>query len=143
MSTSPLQSSPLVRKGLDIYLENKKKRNYLKWGTINAVILSVMMYDIKNKCPFAYSKWYYIEYMIAGLLGLSVFYYFIKYLFLWFTFEPIKGTQAQRNLLHFGDGGNVNITFSVGLKTIHLKIFGFFLPYLNRFIIHCAATRES
>lgn len=106
MSTSPLQSSPLVKKGLDIYLENKKKRNYLKWGSINAVILAVMMYDIKNKCPFTYSKWYYIEYVVAGILALSVLYYFIKYMFLWLTFEPIKGTQAQRKLLHFEDGGN-------------------------------------
>lgn len=107
MSTSPLQSSPLVKKGLDIYLENKNKRNYLKWGTINAVFLAVMMYDIKNKCPFAYSNWYYIEYVAAGLLALSVLYYFIKYIFLWLTFEPIKGTQAQRKLLHFDDGGNL------------------------------------
>lgn len=106
MSMSPLQSSPLVKKGLDIYLENKKKRNCLKWGTINAVILSVMMYDIKNKCPFAYSNWYYIEYVAAGLLALSVVYYFMKYIFLWFTFEPIKGTSAQQKLLHFDDGGD-------------------------------------
>lgn len=105
MNTSPLQSSPIVKKGLEIYLMNKKKRDYLKWGTINAVILSVMMYDIKNKCPFAYSKWYYIEYIVAGFLALSVLYYFIKYMFLWFRFEPIKGTPAQRKLLHFEDGG--------------------------------------
>lgn len=106
MNTSPLQSSPIVKKGLDIYLINKKKRNYLKWGSINAVILSVIMYDIKNKCPFAYSKWYYIEYIAAGLFALSVLYYFLKYMFLWLTFEPIKGTTAQRKLLHFDDGGN-------------------------------------
>lgn len=121
MNTSPLQSSPIVKKGLDIYLTNKKKRNYLKWGSMNAVILSVLMYDIKNKCPFAYSKWYYIEYIVAGLFALSVLFYFTKYLFLWLTFEPIKGTQAQRKLLHFDDGGNFNIDF----ETIHC-LFG---PY--------------
>lgn len=113
MNTSPLQSSPIVKKGLDIYLINKKKRNYLKWGSMNAVILSVLMYDINNKCPFAYSKWYYIEYMAAGLLALSVLYYFGKYLFLWLTFEPIKGTPAQRKLLHFDDGGTNLITHTV------------------------------
>lgn len=107
MNTSPLQSSPLVRKGLDIYLENKKKRNFIKWGSINAIILSVMMYDINKKCSYAQSKWYYIEYGIASLLALSVFYYFIKYMLMWLRFEPIKGTQAQRKLLHFEDGGNI------------------------------------
>lgn len=105
MNTSLLQSSPIVKKGLDIYLMNKKKRNYLKWGSINTLILSVMMYDIINKCPFANSNWYYIEYFVAGLFAFSVLYYFIKYLVLWLTFEPIKGTQAQRKLLHFDDGG--------------------------------------
>lgn len=112
MSSSPLQSSPIVRKSLDIFLDNKKKRNYLKWGTINTVILSVLMYDIKNKCPFAYSKWYYIEYVVAGLFALSVLYYFTKFMFLWLTFEPIKGTQAQRKLLHFEDGGKLTGEFS-------------------------------
>lgn len=107
MTTSPLQSSPLVKKSLDIYLENKKMRNCIKWGSINAVVLSVMMYDINKKCPFAQSNWYYIEYGIAGLLALSVFYYFIKYMLMWFRFEPIKGTHAQKNLLHFEDGGNM------------------------------------
>lgn len=63
------------------------------------------MYDIKQKCPFAFTKWYYLEYAAAVLLALSVFFYFTKYIYLWLTFEPIKGTQAQRNLLHFEDGG--------------------------------------
>lgn len=105
MSASPLQSSPIVKKSLDIYLDNKNRRNYLKWGFINAMILSVLMYDIKNKCPFSYSNWYYVEYVTAGLLAFSVLYYFTKFLFIWLTFEPIKGTQAQQKLLHFEDGG--------------------------------------
>lgn len=113
MTTSPLQSSPIVKKGLEIYLTNKKKRNYLKWGSINSLVLSVMMYDIMNTCPFAYSNWYYIEYIAAGVLAFSVLYYFCKYLVLWFTFEPIKGTQAQRKLLHFDDGGTNLITHTV------------------------------
>lgn len=105
MSTSLLQSSPIVKKSLDIYLDNKKKRNYLKWCAINCVFLSILMYDIRNKCPFASSKMYYIEYMVAGVFALSALFYFIKYMVLWLTFEPIKGTQAQRKLLHFDDGG--------------------------------------
>lgn len=140
MNTSPLQSSPIVKKGLDIYLINKKKRNYLKWGSMNAVILSVLMYDIKNKCPFAYSKWYYIEYIVAGLFALSVLFYFTKYLFLWLTFEPIKGTQAQRKLLHFDDGGNY-ITSIVCLSCIG-GVIGVSISYY-RFIVCHTATRKD
>lgn len=105
MSGSPLQASPIVNKGLDIYLKNKHKRQYLKWGLINAILLAAVMVDIRNKCPFAYSNWYYAEYVVAGVLSLSVSYYFMKYVHIWLTFEPIKGTLAQRKLLHFDDGG--------------------------------------
>lgn len=108
MTTSPPNhSSPIVRKGLDIYLKSKRKRQYLAWGSINAVLLSIIVYDIRNKCPFAYSKWYYVEYAIAAFLGLSVLYYFSKYIFLWLTFKPIRGTQLQRKLLSFEDAGKI------------------------------------
>lgn len=102
---SPHQSSPIVGKGLDIYLQNKQKRNILKWGTINVLVLSVILFDISNKCPYAFSKWYYVEYVAAAILSLSVLYYFSKYFYFWITFEPLKGTSAQQKLLHFDDGG--------------------------------------
>lgn len=105
MSCSPTKASPIVKKGLDIYLKNKQKRGYLKWGSLNAVLFAIVLYDIKNKCPFTFSNWYYVEYVFAGLLSLSVFYYFTKYIYVWLTFEPIKGTPAQRKLLRFDDGG--------------------------------------
>lgn len=105
--SSPNQSSPIVHKSLDIYLKNKQMRNSLKWGSINLLLLSFVMFDINNKCPFAFTYWFYAEYAVAGLLGLSVLYYFTCYIYFWLTFEPIKGTPAQRRLLHFEDGGKV------------------------------------
>lgn len=105
MSTSPLRASPIVNKGLDTILKNKRKRGYLKWGAINALFLSIVMFDIKNKCQFSYSNWFYTEYVVAGVLSLSLLYYFLKYFYVWLTFEPIRGTPAQRRLLHFDDGG--------------------------------------
>lgn len=107
--SSPNHSSPIVHKSLDIYLKNKQKRSYLKWGSINALILSIVMLDINNKCPFAFSYWFYLEYAIAGLLSLSVLYYFMNFVYTWLTFEPIKGTLAQRKLLHFNEGGKNEI----------------------------------
>lgn len=97
--------SPIVEKTLRIHLQTKTSRNDLKWGSINVALLSILLFDISNKCPFAFSNWYYIEYAAAILLGLSVLYYFSRYFFYWFTFEPIKGTQEQRRLLHFSEGG--------------------------------------
>lgn len=105
MSTSPQHFSPIVKKGIDIYLQNKQRRQYLQWGSANAVLLAMIMYDIRNQCQFAQSKWYYLEYVIAGMLGLSTLYYFAKYFVVWLTFDPIKGTQLQRRLLHFENNG--------------------------------------
>lgn len=105
-TNSPRQLSPIVQKGLDIILQNKQKRSHLKWGTINVFILSLLLIDITNRCPYAFSNWYYVEYAAAIILSLSIVYYLFQYLFSWITFEPVKGTAAQRKLLHFDDGGN-------------------------------------
>lgn len=99
------QQSPIVKKGLSIYLQNKQKRNFLKWGLINVAVLLILVLDLSSKCPYAFSKWFYVEYLATGLLGLSTLYYFSKYCYLWITFEPINGTVEQKQLLHFEDGG--------------------------------------
>lgn len=114
MSTSPQQHfSPIVKKGIDIYLKNKQRRQYLQWGSFNAFLLSIILYDIRNQCPFAHSKWYmwWLEYVLAGVFGLSTLYYFTKYIFMWMTFDPIHGTQSQRRLLHFENNGEIPIFF--------------------------------
>lgn len=100
--------SPIVDKSLNVYLETKQNRTDLKWGVINVLVLSVLLFDISNKCPYAFSKWYYLEYAAAASLSLSVLYYFIRIFHFWFTFEPIKGTQEQRRLLRFDDGGKTS-----------------------------------
>lgn len=105
--TSIYRKSPIVDKGLDINLQKKINRNSMKWGSINTLILSIILYDIKNKCPYSFSNWYYVEYAAAVLLGLSVLYYFLRYFCYWLTFEPLKGTTEQRRLLHFNEGGKI------------------------------------
>lgn len=111
---SPRQKSEIVDRGLDVYMQAKASRHALKWGSINVVLLSILMFDISNKCPFAFSKWYYLEYAVTACLALSVMYYFGKYFYILFSFEPVKGTEAQRKLLQFGVGGrccqNLSIT---------------------------------
>lgn len=102
---SPNRSSLIVNRSLDIYLETKISRNYLKWGTVNVLLLSILLFDLSNKCPYAFSKWYYVEYIAAACLSLSVLYYFAKYFYIWFAFKPVQGTSEQRRLLHFNEGG--------------------------------------
>lgn len=107
-TNSPHQKSPIVQKGLEIILQNKQKRDYLKWGGINVLLLSLLLLDIINRCPYSFSYWYYVEYVAAILLSLSITFYLFKYLFFWITFEPVNGTVAQQKLLHFDDGGNLS-----------------------------------
>lgn len=111
-----LEQSSIVKNGLRIYLQNKQMRTFLKWGIINIAVLMIVLFDLSSKCPYALSKWFYIEYVAAALLGLSTLYYFSKYFYLWITFEPINGTIEQKHLLHFDDGGKFS-TFALFLFT--------------------------
>lgn len=125
-TNSPRQQSPIVRKGLDIILQNKEKYNYLKWGTINVLILSLLLIDITNRCPYSFSNWYYVEFVAAVILSLSIVFYLFKYLLFWITFEPVKGTAAQQKLLHFDDGGNLPNITSIPIEVL---IFYFFFIF--------------
>ncbi|XP_055605451.1 transmembrane protein 209 isoform X2 [Uranotaenia lowii] len=119
MSTSPnspTQRSPLVDRTLDLYLTNRRSRECLKWGTINVAILSVLLFDISNKCPYAFSNWYYLEYAASAILGCSVLYYFGRYFFYVFCREPLKGTEQQRKLLKFDVDDNSFVTMTPGPK---------------------------
>lgn len=105
-SRSPLQKNAIVDKGLSIYLQTRRKKYALKWGIINTLILLILLLDISSKCPYACSKWYYAEYMFAGLFGFSVAYNFSRYFYFLFSFDPIRGTDEQRKLLQFNENGN-------------------------------------
>lgn len=107
---TPNERSEVVDKGLDIQLHTKTSRHALKWGLINVVILSVLMMDISNRCPFTYSKWFYVEYAAAGFLAISVLYQFGRYFHFIFSFQPIRGTVEQKRLLQFNDTGTSSRT---------------------------------
>lgn len=102
---SPSDRSDLVDKSLIIQFDNKTSRNALKWGIINVFVLMFLIMDISNRCPFSYSKWFYVEYVAAFLVGISVLYHFGRYFHFLFSFEPIKGTMDQKRLLQFNDAG--------------------------------------
>ncbi|XP_055531516.1 transmembrane protein 209 [Wyeomyia smithii] len=113
---SPSQRSPLVDRTLDLYLNNRRSRECLKWGSLNIVLLSVILFDISNKCPYSFSQWYYLEYAAAALLATSVVYYFSCYFFHLFSKEPLRGTDYQRKLLKFDVDDNSFITTAPAAK---------------------------
>ncbi|XP_067646124.1 transmembrane protein 209 isoform X2 [Eurosta solidaginis] len=98
-------SSPnkLVERGLDLHLRAKRAKECLRWGSINVVLLAVLLFDISNQCPYAHSKWFYLEYLAAALTGLGAFSCFLKYFLYIFHTNPILGTKEQKNLLKFED----------------------------------------
>lgn len=104
--STPHRQNSVVERGLDLRLRAKQANDFLKWGTINIVILAVLLYDISNKCPYAESVWFYVEYAGAAISALSVLACFLKYFIYLMRTEPIQGTEQQKSLLQFQDNGN-------------------------------------
>lgn len=98
---SPVQPSPIVNRTLELNLNKKRARECLRWGTVNILLLSVLLFDISNKCPYSFSNWYYIEYVAATILASSMVYYYWCYFYYLFSAEPIRGTEQQRRILKF------------------------------------------
>lgn len=110
-----------MERGLDLRLRAAKAKYYLKWGSINVILLAILMFDISNKCPYAESNWYYVEYAAAGVVGLSVLACFCKYFLYVFHTQPVQGTQQQKNLLKFDDNGKRFCIFIFNLWLIFFK----------------------
>ncbi|XP_075161880.1 transmembrane protein 209 [Haematobia irritans] len=98
---TPFKENSIVERGLDLRLRATKAKYYLKWGSVNVVLLAILLFDISNKCPYAESNWYYVEYAAAAIVGLSVLACFLKYFIYVFHTPPVQGTQQQKNLLKF------------------------------------------
>ncbi|XP_053683142.1 transmembrane protein 209 [Sabethes cyaneus] len=113
---SPSQRSPLVNRTLDLNLNKRRSRECLKWGSLNIVLLSIILFDISNKCPYSFSKLYYVEYAAVVLVAMSVAYYFARYFFYLFSKEPLQGTEYQRKLLKFDDDDASFITTTPAAK---------------------------
>ncbi|XP_013117544.1 transmembrane protein 209 [Stomoxys calcitrans] len=103
---TPLKQNAVVERGLDLRLQAAKAKYYLKWGSVNVILLAILLFDISNKCPYADSNWYYVEYAAAAIVGLSVLACFGKYFVYVFNTQPVQGTQQQKNLLRFDDNDN-------------------------------------
>ncbi|KAM7355476.1 transmembrane protein 209 [Cochliomyia hominivorax] len=103
---TPLKQNALVEQSLDLKLKAYKAKYYLKWGSFNVVILAILMFDISNRCPYAESNWYYVEYAAAAVVGLSMLACFLKYFLYVLYTQPLQGTRQQKNLMKFDDNDN-------------------------------------
>uniref|UniRef100_A0A182N9A0 Transmembrane protein 209 n=1 Tax=Anopheles dirus TaxID=7168 RepID=A0A182N9A0_9DIPT len=107
---SPVQCSPIMNRTLELNLNKKRSKECLRWGTVHMLLLSVVLFDISNKCPYSFSHLYYVEYMAAVILGVSMVYYYSCYFYYVFSLEPIHGTEHQRRILKFDPNDSSFIT---------------------------------
>uniref|UniRef100_A0A182Q460 Transmembrane protein 209 n=1 Tax=Anopheles farauti TaxID=69004 RepID=A0A182Q460_9DIPT len=113
---SPMQCSPIMNRTLELNLNKKRSKECLVWGTVHILLLSVVLFDISNKCPYSFSHLYYVEYAAAAILGVSMVYYYSCYFYYLFSLEPIHGTEQQRRILKFEENDNSFITTSPQAK---------------------------
>nr|NP_648968.2 uncharacterized protein Dmel_CG6479, isoform A [Drosophila melanogaster]AAF49357.1 uncharacterized protein Dmel_CG6479, isoform A [Drosophila melanogaster]ADA53598.1 FI08815p [Drosophila melanogaster]AOQ09981.1 CG6479-RA [synthetic construct] len=97
---SPLSKNPVVQRSLDLRLQGAQARHYLKWCSINVVLLSLLLFDLWQACRSAYrTYWFLAECTITTLIGLSALACFGKYLWLWFGGDQVTGSDIQKWLL--------------------------------------------
>ncbi|XP_063707672.1 transmembrane protein 209-like [Culicoides brevitarsis] len=99
--TSPNRS--LLNQSLQLQVTNKHRRNCLTYGALNALFLAILWFDISQQCPYSVSYWYYVEYVAAGILGVSLLYNILSYVYHRFLVSPLVVTEEQRKLLRLDD----------------------------------------
>lgn len=99
--TSPNRN--LLNQSLQLQVTNKHKRNCLTFGSINALFLAIIWFDISQKCPYTVSYLYYFEYAAAFILALSLLYYALSWMYYRFFVTPLVVTEDQRKLLRLDD----------------------------------------
>ncbi|KAI8041853.1 transmembrane protein 209 [Drosophila gunungcola] len=97
---SPLSRNPVVQRSLDLRLRSAQARHYLKWCSINVLLLALLLFDMWQACRSVYrTYWFLAECTITTLIALSALACFGKYLWLWFGGDQVIGTDSQKCLL--------------------------------------------
>ncbi|KAJ9587901.1 hypothetical protein L9F63_018682, partial [Diploptera punctata] len=95
--------SPVVNQTLYITQEEHRTRNSLMWGFVNAILFSIILYDLLNPCDLYSSTVIYFEVFLAVVLFLNALYHFVSYLRVTFYLEPVKLTPKQKKLMGVSD----------------------------------------
>lgn len=107
-SNQRLKMNSVVEKTLDLMLGAKKRREALTWVSINILLVSIVLYDFRSRafCPSNSSRiWDYIEGAASVILGCSILYYAIIYIYYRFFYESVTFNENQRRLLNVDKKG--------------------------------------
>ncbi|EDV39734.1 uncharacterized protein Dana_GF24321 [Drosophila ananassae] len=110
---SPLRKSPVVQRSLDFRLRSAQARHYLKWCSINVLLLSLLLFDLWQACRTVYrTYWFLLECTITSVVGLSAVACFVKYLWLWCGGDQVIGTDYQKYLLDGKDDNSFRTVYT-------------------------------
>lgn len=100
----------MVTNTVKLRFQLKQRRDSLFWAFFCICLLCIIAYDLRDRCPFSFSKLYYIEYGAATILLLSLFYNSLRYVYYVFSAKSIHGDFEQRTLLGFSDSDSSFVT---------------------------------
>lgn len=95
-----------LRESLEIRRRRSEANNYLKWGIVNLIVLSLLAFNMWQTCLYNTDTLLYrAEYMLAVFVSLSLAACTGKYMW-WFVFHsaPVCVTEQQRCLLDVSNG---------------------------------------
>lgn len=96
----------VVNKSLDVYLSAKKGQNALKWGTINIVLLSIIVFDLMKENDFYWKDnndklvIFAIEILALMILAISLSANFVTFIKCNYFVDIVVGSEQQMNLLN-------------------------------------------
>ncbi|CAO1411482.1 unnamed protein product [Diamesa hyperborea] len=96
----------VVDKSLDAYLSVKKGQNALKWGTLNLILLSIIVFDLMKEKDFDWKQnndkliIFGIELLALLILSISLFANFVTFIKCNYFVDLVVGSEQQRNLLN-------------------------------------------
>lgn len=98
-SISPGIKTPILEKTLQLTQIAHRAKSNLIWGAINATGFSFLLYDVYYTCPYYSSFVYYIEIVVAVVLGLNTLYHIVSYIWNTTSAESVTVTPEQKKLL--------------------------------------------
>jgi hypothetical protein len=96
-------NSIILERSLSLNKTRRDIRKSLIWGSVNLLILSVLLYDIANSCPFHFDFYDYVKYGFVCIISINVLYYAAKIMISNFNKEQIPITLEQKKLLGISD----------------------------------------
>lgn len=96
----------VVDKSLDVYLSVKKSQNALKWGSLNLVLVSIIVFDLMKENDFDWKNnndklvIFAIEVLALIILSVSLLSNLITFVKCNYFVDIVVGSEQQRHLLN-------------------------------------------